>query len=373
MMNNTIAILETPFTYPTHAQEVYDVVISLTPVNTPIGIFNFDRTVTTTVLVGYNSVFWPDIDVMIPLLAGNAVAINCSFGDNQNKVLDYNFSPNEWGRSCFIKGTELIFSAGNWDGQTVDQSGNTIWSSWIDKTIADPYMLVAGALQWDGAIPTPIVNGQYSLSTYKIADYSMANPRFVDFFLSGYTNPYLDATSPTGFSGDKGTSFATPRLTAYVADIKFAHPEYNMSQIMTTLMNNQVAFVSDKNSWIVECIFNLATTNESINKNILIENAYEIYFGRHASPDELNKMLTNLNNGTQTPKQALDFFQKNANYTQQLCPLQQQIEGLYHLFLDRDGTDREIDDCIQYYANNDKENWHTFYNDWINFYKIVLN
>jgi hypothetical protein len=142
-------------------------------------------------------------------------------------------------------------------------------------------------------------------------------------------------------------------------------------------MNNQTPFVSiEKNNWIEEALLGdwLKTTTERIDTSILVENAYEVFLGRHASPTELTSMVTNLNTGNQTSIQALTWFETNSNYTQKLCPLQQQIEGLYHLFLGQDGSDVEIDTSIQYYANNAKENWAKFCKDWSQYYKIgILN
>jgi hypothetical protein len=391
-MINSIAIMETPFLgltadglntnsylYAYHGSDTYKIVRQDAPSQLPVAVFSFER---QTAMVGLTmDTAEPNLIEEIKQLAGIFSVINCSIGSN-NAVNDYNFDATEMGRVCFNKGTECVWSAGNWDGQ-IGKGPNFddgyIWYTWIDKTIASPYLLVAGAVTWagtyKGAGTTPVVNGQYSLDPFEVADYSMANPRFVTFMLDGYTLPAANPASANGYSGSSGTSFAAPRLSAFVAQIETAHPEYNMSQIMTTLMNNETPFVSTKkNDWIEEVILGdkLTTTSETINTSILVENAYEVFLGRHATPTELSSMVANLNKGNQTTTQALTWFETNSNYTQQLCPLQQQVEGLYHMFMNRDGSDKEIDACLQYYANEDHENWAKFCNDWTQYYKIGL-
>lgn len=373
-MINGVAIMETPFNgltseglpdnlhYAYHGAETYDIILADGFPKIPIGVFSFDRYSNSN--IGFNTATHePSLLSEIEQLAGIFSVINCSIGALE-PVEDYNFDPTEFGRFCFNKNTENVWAAGNWDGQlSIDTK--TIWQPWIDKTIASPYLMVAGAL---GQI------GQNS-NNWDVADYSMANPRFVTFMLSGYTIPVVDPNSPSGYNGSQGTSFAAPRLSAFISQIVGAHPEYNMSQIMTTLMNNQTPFISiEKNNWIEEALLGdrLKTTDEKIDFAILVENAYEIFLGRHASPTELTSMINNLNKNTQTSTQALTFFETNANLTLKLCPLQQQVEGLYHLFLSRDGSNSEIDTCIQYYAHDDNENWAKFCNDWIQFYKISL-
>jgi len=237
-----IAVIESPFTYLDHSKNVYTLVKDNSPVNSFIAIFNINLT------------FFPTD--LITFLAGNT-AINCSFNSNASRTTDFQY--NGIGRVCFNKGTELVYSAGNWDGQNSDINGNQFWVSWADTQVADVYALTAGALS------TPFIDASYSIS----------NPKFVDFFL-------LDSAP----DGSKGTSFAAPRLTGAVATIKAAHPEYNMSQVMTTLMNNQIPFWSYKNGWIEEAILNLTTTTENI-PQVLQENMYEVFLGRHADLFEL--------------------------------------------------------------------------------------
>jgi len=371
-MINGVAIMETPFNgltidgshdnliYAYHGAETYDIILADGFPKIPIGVFSFSREIAFNTTTNE-----PNLLLEIKQLSGIFSVINCSIGALE-PVEDYNFDPTEFGRFCFNKGTENVWAAGNWDGQLITDT-KPIWQSWIDKTIASPYLMVAGALGRTAQNP----------NNWDVADYSMANPRFVTFMLSGYTIPVVDANSPSGFNGSQGTSFAAPRLSAFISQIVGAHPEYNMSQIMTTLMNNQTPFVSiEKNNWIEEALLGdrLKTTTESIDTSILVENAYEVFLGRHANPTELSMMITNLNTGNQTSIQALTWFETNSNYTQKLCPLQQQVEGLYHLFLGRDGNDVEIDTSIQYYANNAKENWAKFCKDWSQYYKIgILN
>jgi hypothetical protein len=307
-----IAVIESPFTYLDHSKNVYTLVKDNSPVNSFIAIFNINLT------------FFPTD--LITFLAGNT-AINCSFNSNANRTTDFQY--NGIGRVCFNKGTELVYSAGNWDGQNSDINGNQFWITWADTQVADVYALTAGALS------TPFIDATYSVS----------NPKFVDFFL-------LDSAP----DGSRGTSFAAPRLTGAVATIKEAHPEYNMSQVMTTLMDNQIPFWSYKYNWIEEAILNITTTTENI-PQVLQENMYEVFLGRHADLFELAN------------PQTLPWFISHADWTKQEAPLQQQIEGLYHIFLNRDGSDSEIDACIQYAQH---ESWKQFCIDWVNFYKVVI-
>jgi hypothetical protein len=321
---------------------------------------------------------YPDVHDVIQYYAGKTTVINASwqigdYTDRYTRISEINYA--------MKKGTTVVMAAGNIFSQ---DAYNT---HFVPESSTSAFDITAGALQGINSANLSNIVGNTGIrryDTWKIADYSFSNPRFVDYFLSGYATDYVFLADKDFVYSTTGTSFAAPELAGYIAQIKDKNPNYNLSQIRVVLEKNSSS-IEGKNGQVVDAIMNFdSNIDDSLDAKVLIEDMFEVFQGRNPTDQEVDALVSMSTWDGKKNHQGQYFINSiansdiiltsvliNADIENKDVPLIDQISGLYHLFLGVDPGNRHLEKWVDYYIRSG-EDWGATCNHWMRQNNIKL-
>lgn len=231
----------------------------------PFGIFLGVADVLYQDVINLDTNSWtehPGPDDAILYWSGRTNIINSSW-QFYNLVSEHDSTDKFHVKKALDKGTYVVFAVGNiLPGTAPAQDYNT---NLVPISATNPFDFTAGALK-----------------NSTIAQYSFSNPRFVDYFLDG------------SFNQSSGTSFAAPRLTAYISKITNWYPHYGYSQIRTMLEKNSASAIG-KNNQIIDTVADVKKElDATLDVKVIIEDLIEIFQGRNPTDQEVTDLANTI-------------------------------------------------------------------------------
>lgn len=265
--------------------------------------------------VSFTEVF----DFSIKLSNEGYKVLNVSFGFGSQKHLNF-FATTAYktAKEALSYGLSLVFASGNFE----EGSKKDIGSSFLS---ANPWTLSAGA-----AYKTN--QGVF------LEDYSLYHPSFTSYFLSGISKDAI------------GTSFAAPKLSGLIANLQQSNNhKLSQSEVRTLLDLNSEYFLHKGEAYRyidADKEFILQYNFKDYLVDLKSKALYSLYLQRLPDPDGYKFWLqySKTNSIEQT---ALAFKNSEEYQTAKIDPLDydrvnlfEQVQSMYHLFLNRQSDDQ---------------------------------
>lgn len=222
---------------------------------------------------------------------------------------DWFWRSHETYQEMWERGISLVVAAGN---SQLDEVG-------FVNAVSSVFNISVGAL--DG-------------ETLNIADYSNVGGDEIDFYANG-----LDA-----YGEGQGTSYAAPRVTAWVAQIyqTYEGEGVTMAQIRTILEQNATRFLDSRTDYAQQAIFDLTDFSKGIETFHRVESIFELFGQREGTQQELQQFINDIESGTST---LLDVAQQVASTTTKVAgsaAIMEMLAAPFHFFLGREAEDVEL-------------------------------
>lgn len=166
-----------------------------------------------------------------------------------------------------------------------------------------------------------------------IAFYSNYHPTAVDFYADGEYN------------GGFGTSYASPRVAAYIAELIDAKPDYTMSEIRTLLELNSeyVLQEHDGHKFVIQTLDGIDTTEHVINTRVIVEAGFELFENINPEQSLLDEWITKIDTGTDDYVDLKQYFDDTefTDYTYGVAAVEV-AQANYHWYEQRESTDAEV-------------------------------
>ena len=166
-----------------------------------------------------------------------------------------------------------------------------------------------------------------------IAFYSNYHPTAVDFYADGY------------FNGGMGTSYASPRVAAYIAELMEANPDYSMSEIRTLLELNSEYVLQDHNGYkfVIQTLDGIDTTEHVINTRVIVEAGFELFENLNPEQYLLDEWTTAIDSGASDYVDLEQYFVDTefTGYTYGVAAVEV-AQAHYHWYEHRESTDAEV-------------------------------
>jgi len=318
-------------------------------------------------------------------LAGSVDVINWSFGQGVFSSTDYIFDNAV--RDAFLEGTAVTTAAGNFS------------SDRMKDTQRSPYDFTVGSIETFEWNAEGLTVGDRATKTAKweFAWFNDNNPTFVDFYTYG----------------DGGTSFAAPRVAAYIAQIRDQDRDASLSSIRTILEKNSdyKLIQNDTDSWYVQVLdpYNLENNtardgeygyiyklfseqvpeseyefdfdfSNAIDTRVRTEALYEVYLNRNPDEEGLAYWMNQVDEFGASYSDLANFFEYVADNDLDIkpsgkydhnVPLIEKVQGLYHLHLGRETKDSEVVEAIDY-MHNANLSWNEYVDQWMANANVII-
>ena len=166
-----------------------------------------------------------------------------------------------------------------------------------------------------------------------IAFYSNYHPTAVDF--------YADGSYGTGL----GTSYASPRVAAYIAELIEANPDYTMSEIRTLLELNSDYVLQEHGGYkfVIQTIDGIDITEHVINSRVIVEAGFELFENINPEQAILDEWISKIDAGVNDYIDLKQYFDDTdfTGYTYGVAAVEL-AQAQYHWYEHRESTDAEV-------------------------------
>ena len=168
----------------------------------------------------------------------------------------------------------------------------------------------------------------------QITSYSNYHQDVVDFYAEGRSE-----------DGQHGTSFAAPHVSAYVAELMEANPDYTMSEIRTLLELNSdyVLAKHGGHEFVIQVLDGISTTDHEINIRVRVEAAFELFADTNPTWGQLSWWTESIRSGTGTFDDLVTYIDTYDFSDITLgVDIVEKAQAHYHWYENRESTDAEV-------------------------------
>jgi hypothetical protein len=222
----------------------------------------------------------------------------------------------------FYEGTVVVASAGNEGSYGVSASRGV-----------SVFQLAIGATTKEG----------------DLTSYTNYHPKAVDFYADGKSAPteYTTSDGSVYIITLDGTSFSSPTVAGYVAELVDFDPTYSYSEIRTLLEYNSEYLVHNgpEGSFVYQYLDGIDTVDHVIDTRVIVEAGFELFDGRNPEQIELDTWIDSIYSGNSTYNDLQAELEGNGINLDEVAAVEL-AQAHFHWNYHRESTDEELLDRL---------------------------